>query len=177
MLKSISIFNQDEAKKETLISENNKRSKFDSNSFLFFPFLPNMFSFLFLTKVSAFSVDKPYAPDIKVGCLNRVHDKCKRIVTDSSIVYCHVTARIDGQPLPIINTTASGSPLRIRMGSPNVIPGFLKGLSQACLGETRRITIPPGLAYGEQFVDGLFDPDSTWIADVEILDIVDNGEI
>ena len=136
-----------------------------------------MISFFFICKANSFSVDKPYAPDIKIGCLNRVHEKCKRIVTENSIVHCHVVARIEGQPLPIINTTASGQELRIRMGSPSVIPGFLKGLSGACLGETRRITIPPGLAYGEQFVDGLFEPDSTWIVDVEILEIIDNGEV
>ena len=136
-----------------------------------------MFSFLFISKAFAFSPDKPYAPDIKVSCLNRSHDKCKRIVSDNSIVTCHVIAKVEGQPLPIINTYNTNSTLRVQMGSSNVIPGFLKGLSQACLGETRRITIPPGLAYGEQFVDGLFDPDSTWIVDVEIIDIVDTNEV
>ena len=132
--------------------------------------------FLFWFRATAFSVDKPYSPDIKVSCLNRVHEKCKRLVTETSIVYCHVVARIEGQPLPIINTT-SGEALRIKMGSQRYIPGFLKGMQQACLGETRRITIPPGLAYGEDSVDGLFDPDSTWIVDVEFVDIVETSQV
>jgi FK506-binding protein 2 len=132
-----------------------------------------MFSLL-ISRALSHTTDRPYAPDIKIGCLNRVQEKCKQIVLEKSIVFCHVVARVEGQPLPIIDTRISGAPLRIKMDSQRVIPGFTKGLLQACLGETRRITIPPGLAYGEQFVDGLFDPDSTWIVDVEIIEIVDN---
>ncbi|EAY14467.1 peptidyl-prolyl cis-trans isomerase, FKBP-type family protein [Trichomonas vaginalis G3] len=130
--------------------------------------------FVLFNLVTSFSTEKPYSPDIKIGCFNRSQDKCKRIVTETSIVYCHVLARVEGQLHPIIDTRAAGNQLRIKMDSQKVIPGFTKGLLQACLGETRRITIPPGLAYGEQGVDGLFDPDSTWIVDVEILDIVEN---
>lgn len=131
--------------------------------------------FTFLHLISSISADKPYAPDIKIGCLNRSQEKCRRIVTETSIVYCHVVARVENQLMPIIDTRATGNLLRIKMDSPKVIPGFTKGLLQACLYETRRITIPPGLAYGEQFVDGLFDPDSTWVADVEVMDIVDSN--
>jgi FKBP-type peptidyl-prolyl cis-trans isomerase len=62
------------------------------------------------------------------------------------------------------------------MASKRVIPGLSKGLLGGCRGEIQRVTIPPALAYGEGSVDGLFPPDSTWIADVEIVDIVDSAE-
>jgi hypothetical protein len=119
--------------------------------------------------------DTPYKPDIKVGIIKRA-DKCSHVVTETCLVYCHFVATIEGQPVPIIDTKRTGKPISFRMASKRIIPGIAKGLLGACRGEMRRITIPPALAYGEGSIDGLFPPDSTWIADVEVVDVVDSAE-
>ena len=126
-----------------------------------------------LAAASAAVSDKPYVSDIKLGILKRV-DKCKSVVTRDSLVYCHVVARVLGHAAPIIDTHG-GKPLYFRASSRNVIPGLTKGIIGACKGEIRRITIPPALSYGEESVDGLFPPASSWVADVEIVDVVDSS--
>jgi len=131
---------------------------------------------LFFTLISSIINEKPYTPDIKVGIIRKPQE-CKRIVTETSIVYCYLTAKVEGQALPIIDTRISGNKIKIQMNSQRVIPGFIKGLEGACLGEIRKIIIPPGLAYGEQYVDGLFTPDSTWIVEVEVLEIIEAGSV
>ena len=132
-----------------------------------------MFFILLIALVSSVS-DKPYHPDIKVGIIEKAN-KCRKAVNEDSLVYAHVEARISDQPLPIISTYKSDSPIRIKISSKNIIPGFKKGLLGACKGEIRRITIPPALAYGSSSIDGLFSPYSTFVVTVEIVEIVDSS--
>lgn len=117
-----------------------------------------------------------FMPEIKISNVTRPKE-CKRIVTETSLVTCEVIAQIKGQALPIINTYETKKRLTFKMDNKRIIPGFLKGVSGSCLGEKRRITIPPERAYGDRSVDGLFDPASTWIIDIEIIDIVEGGAI
>lgn len=129
---------------------------------------------ILLSALSSCVSDKPYHPDIKVGIIQKA-DKCKKAVNEDSLVYAHVEARISDQALPIISTYKSDSPIRIKISSKNIIPGFKKGLLGACKGEIRRITIPPALAYGSNSIDGLFPPYSTFVVNVEIVEIVDSS--
>lgn len=46
----------------------------------------------------------------------------------------------------------SGRPFEFRLGSGQVIAGWDKGLLGMCIGEGRKLTIPPSLAYGSQSV-------------------------
>lgn len=126
----------------------------------------------FSTFVAAVS-DKPYVSDIRLGIVKR-SDNCRSVVTEGSSIYCHLSARILGHAAPIIDTHGK-RPLYIRTSSEHVIPGLRKGLIGACKGEIRRITIPPSLAYGDTAVDGLFPSGSSWVVDVEIIDIVDSS--
>lgn len=132
-------------------------------------------SVLFAVAFAAAVSDKPYVPDIKLGIIKQAK-KCVNVVTKDSLIYCHITAKVQGQALPIVDTKKTGKTIYFRMNSQQVIPGIRKGLVGACQGETRRITIPPNLAYGGKYVDGLFPPDATWIADIEIVDVIDSSE-
>ena len=147
--------------KKNIIFSNIYKKK---NNMLFILFFGNIYQ------------EKPYQPDIKVGIIKKSNE-CKRIVTTTSIVFCHIKAKVEGQSLNIIDTYINGNPIRIKMNSPKIITGFVKGLESSCLGEIRKILIPPGLSYGEQFIDGLFPPDSTWIVEVEIIDIIEGESV
>lgn len=67
----------------------------------------------------------------------------------------------------------SGS-LDVQVGVTGLIPGFTQGLIGMKLGEKRRITIPPALAYGSRSIPGpdgtpLIPANSTLVFDLELV--------
>lgn len=57
-------------------------------------------------------------------------------------------------------------------GVSQVIPGWVEALQLMEVGSKWRLFIPPHLAYGEQQVGDIIEPNSTLVFDVELLDIV-----
>jgi len=43
------------------------------------------------------------------------------------------------------------SPFTFELGAGEVIKGFEQGLVDMCIGEKRKLTVPPHLAYGDDF--------------------------
>jgi FKBP-type peptidyl-prolyl cis-trans isomerase len=51
-----------------------------------------------------------------------------------------------------------GSPLPFTLGAGQVIEGWDKGVEGMCVGEKRKLTIPPELAYGDAGAGGVIPP-------------------
>lgn len=66
----------------------------------------------------------------------------------------------------------AANPFKFQLGIGQVILGWEKGLLGACVGEKRRLTIPPHLAYGDNQHE-VIPAKSTLIFDIEIIDIED----
>ena len=114
---------------------------------------------------------KELKSNLKIGIRKEIKG-CTKFVTGNDLVYANVIARVEGRSQPIYDTYHAGKPLQFNANETTYIQGFTRGILGACQGEIRRITIPPELAYKGESVEGLFGPHSTWIVDVEILEIV-----
>jgi len=65
---------------------------------------------------------------------------------------------------------SSSGPLSMVLGAGDVIPGWDMGMRGMRVGEVRRITVPPHLAYGRSCVAGVRD--ATLVFDIELLALV-----
>jgi len=62
-------------------------------------------------------------------------------------------------------------PFQLRIGAGTVISGWDEGLPGLAEGGTRRLIIPPDLAYGEAGTGGIIPPNATLIFDIELVEI------
>lgn len=130
-----------------------------------------IFSFLTFFLFSFVFSLKDVKTNLKIGIKKEIKN-CKKYIEDEDYIYAHVVARIEGKNHPIFDTYQNKKPMYFKVNNTEFISGFNLGLRGACEGEIRRITIPPELAYEGESVEGLFEPFSTWVVDVEIVEIL-----
>lgn len=69
-----------------------------------------------------------------------------------------------------------GQPLEFPIGAGRVIKGWDQGLLEMCVGEKRKLIIPPSLAYGDSGV-GPIPAKATLIFETELVEIVGKDEL
>lgn len=64
-----------------------------------------------------------------------------------------------------------GQAFSFTIGAGQVIRGWEQGVAGMKVGETRKLTIPPELGYGEAGAGGVIPPNATLVFEIELLDV------
>ena len=64
-----------------------------------------------------------------------------------------------------------GQAFSFTIGAGQVIQGWEQGVAGMKVGETRKLTIPPELGYGEAGAGGVIPPNATLVFEIELLDV------
>lgn len=101
-----------------------------------------------------------------------VPETCDRKSKTLDLVTMHYDGYLtDGTKFDSSHT--QGEPFKFQLGIGQVIKGWEEGLMQMCVGERRRLTIPPHLAYGDKGAGDKIPAKSTLVFDVEMVTIED----
>ncbi|MBI2026092.1 MAG: FKBP-type peptidyl-prolyl cis-trans isomerase [Candidatus Levybacteria bacterium] len=93
-----------------------------------------------------------------------------REVKSGDTIVIHYTGTLEnGQKFD--SSLDRNQPFETQIGVGKVIKGWDEGVIGMKVGGKRRLTIPPGLAYGEQGIQGAIPPNSTLIFELELLEI------
>ncbi|KAL9649203.1 hypothetical protein ABK040_004224 [Willaertia magna] len=107
---------------------------------------------------------------LQVGVKFRPHN-CERKVKDGDTVDVHYSGTLtDGTEFD--SSYKRNTPFTFTVGAGMVIQGWDAGLQGACVGEKRKLVIPPHLGYGSRKV-GSIPENSVLIFDVEVMKIAE----
>ena len=85
-----------------------------------------------------------------------------------TVMTVHYKLWLEGEEAPIEDSRTRGKAFTFTLGDGSVIQGWDHGLLGMKAGGTRKLTIPPELAYGKRGISGLIPPDSTLVFEIEL---------
>ncbi|KAG8190145.1 hypothetical protein JTE90_026712 [Oedothorax gibbosus] len=129
----------------------------------------NLMLALFLAVFSCVVCDETGELDIEV---KEKPSKCDRKSKKGDMLSMHYKGTLD-DGTEFDSSYERNDPFQFQLGIGQVIKGWDQGLTDMCVGEKRRLTIPPHLGYGEAGAGDRIPPKATLIFEVELLKIDD----
>ncbi|CAF89659.1 unnamed protein product, partial [Tetraodon nigroviridis] len=96
---------------------------------------------------------------------------CPREVQTEDFIRYHFNGTFHADGKKFDSSHDRGKAFISQVGLGRLITGMDRGLQGMCVGERRRITIPPHLAYGSVGTGGVIPPDAVLVYDVLLLDV------
>ncbi|MEM9421303.1 MAG: FKBP-type peptidyl-prolyl cis-trans isomerase [Pseudomonadota bacterium] len=95
--------------------------------------------------------------------------------SESDFLRFHYTGKlIDGTVFD--DSTVLDDPLVIPSYTAIPIPGMPEAFAEMKEGETAQVTVPPALAFGEEGIPGVFEPNQTLIFDLQLIEVITDDE-
>lgn len=99
-------------------------------------------------------------------------ENCSRKSKKGDILSMHYTGTLlDGKEFD--SSRQRNEPFRFQIGLGQVIKGWDQGLLDMCVGDKRKLTVPPSLGYGEAGAGDRIPPGSTLVFETELTKIED----
>ncbi|TKY88777.1 hypothetical protein EX895_002408 [Sporisorium graminicola] len=123
-----------------------------------------------LAALSSVAAAESKLPDkLQVGVKYRP-EVCDDKTQAGDLLAMHYTGTLaDGKKFD--SSLDRGQPFEFTLGVGQVIKGWDKGLRDMCVGEKRKLKIPPSDGYGERGAGGTIPPNAHLIFEVELLEI------
>jgi len=112
------------------------------------------------------------AAELKIEKVVEV-DACEVRSKRGDLLSMHYTGTLENGGLKFDSSLDRGEPFQFQIGVGQVIKGWDEGLMDMCVGEKRKLTIPPKMGYGEKGAGDKIPPGATLLFDVELLKIED----
>eukprot|EP00695_Tsukubamonas_globosa_P002756 TRINITY_DN395_c0_g1_i1.p1 TRINITY_DN395_c0_g1~~TRINITY_DN395_c0_g1_i1.p1 ORF type:complete len:137 (-),score=44.11 TRINITY_DN395_c0_g1_i1:40-450(-) len=101
-------------------------------------------------------------------------ETCERKTKSGDSIKVHYTGKLmDGTVFD--SSVERGQPFSFKLGQGMVIKGWDQGLLGACVGEKRKLVIPPNMGYGDR-ATGKIPANSVLIFTTEIMGIEDKSD-
>jgi len=97
-------------------------------------------------------------------------DSCNRRTTKGDVLEMHYRGTLASDGTQFDSSYDRGTPLTFEIGAGRVIKGWDQGLLDMCVGEKRKLTIPPELAYGDRGI-GPIPGGATLVFETELVGI------
>ena len=103
-------------------------------------------------------------------------DECEKTVVKGQQLSMHYTGTLeDGKKFD--SSLDRSEPFKFQIGIGQVIKGWDEGILGMCVGEKRKLVIPPHLGYGDQGAGDVIPGGATLHFDIELLGIEDGPPV
>jgi len=114
--------------------------------------------------------EKDQKDSVRVGVLHRP-ETCERKTKKGDTLKIHYTGTLASDGSKFDSSVDRGTPFSFKLGQGSVIKGWDQGLRGMCVGEKRRLTIPPSLGYGDRGAGGKIPGGATLVFETELIAI------
>jgi len=97
-------------------------------------------------------------------------DACEKTAENGNQLTMHYTGTLEADGTKFDSSVDRNEPFKFQLGVGQVIKGWDEGIVGMCVGEKRRLTVPPELAYGEQGAGDVIPGGATLVFDIELID-------
>lgn len=107
---------------------------------------------------------------LKIETVSAAPGRCTKRARNGDKLSMHYTGRLQtGRKFD--SSRDRNKPFDFTLGIGQVIQGWDEGVAGMCVGEKRKLIVPPAMAYGEDGVGSVIPSCATLVFDVELLDI------